>query len=263
MNFSLKMVRTIVVAGMALGSGVLAATAHGTTAQARGAPSKMSCAALGMYHIGSIGPRLTPEQPRTGSSVLSVTGRPSRARAAIAIGPWMLTGTLTISAYSGCGQSTAGASGASATSGAFVVRRSLVGPAIERPGTSRTSIACIAGRPCGFPVTGVISATGSFAQDMTHPQDPTYVTVNATVVTARPGPPMGRPCSATAGCPPSTVIMSTVTFSNVTGYLQTAADGQTATLSFLPPPAANSGQPPAVMTLTATRGVQPLQAPAP
>lgn len=257
MNVSLKMVRTLavaVVAGMALGSGALAVTARGTTAQARSVPTRMSCAALGTYHIGSSGPHVTPQQLGTGSGVSSVTGRPSRAGAAIAIAPWLLTGTLTISAYSGCGQS---------TSGSFAVRRSLVGPPIERPGAARASIACVAGPPCGFPVTGVISATGSLAQDPAHPQDPTYVTVSATVVTARPGPRMGRPCSATTGCPPSTVIKSTVTFSNVTGYLQTASDGQTATLSFLPPPAANSGQPPTVMTLIATRGVQPLPNPAP
>jgi hypothetical protein len=252
MNVSLKMARTLVVAGMVIVSGALAGAAHGTTAQARGVPSKMSCAVLGTYHIGSIGPRVTPEQPRTGAGVSPIAEQPSRA--AIAIGPWILTGMLTISAYSGCGQS---------TSGAFTVQRSLLGPAIERPGTARTSIACVAGPPCGVPVTGVISATGSFAQDMTHPQDPTYVTVSATVVTARLGPQMGRPCSANTGCPAPTVIRSTVTFSNVTGYLQTTSDGQTATLSFLPPPAANSGQPPAVMALVATRGVRPLPNPAP
>ncbi len=252
MNVSLKMARTLVVAGMVIVSGALADAAHGTTAQARGAPSTMSCAALGTYHIGSIIPRVTPEQPRTGSGVSSVSGRPSRD--ALAIAPWLLIGTLTISSYSGCGQS---------TSGTFTVQRSLLGPVIKRPGTARTSIACVAGPPCGIPVTGVISATGSFAQDMTHPQDPTYVTVSATVVTARPGPQMGRPCSTNTGCPPSTVIRSTVTFNNVTGYLQTTSDGQTATLSFLPPPAANSGQPPAVMALVATRGVRPLPNPAP
>ncbi len=236
---------------MAPVSGALAGAAHGTTAQARATPSKMSCAVLGTYDIGA---RALPEQSRTGSGALSVAGRPSRAGAAIAITPWMLTGTLTISAYSGCGQP---------TSGAFTVRRSLIGPPIERPQAGRTSIACIAGRPCGFPVTGVISATGSFAQDMTHPQDPTYVTVSATVVTGRPGPQIGRPCSADTGCPAPTVIRSTVTFSHVTGYLQTTSDGRTATLSFLPPPAANGGQPPAVMALVATRGVRPLPNPAP
>ncbi len=254
MNFSLKMARTLVVAGMVIVSGALADATHSTTAQARGAPSTMSCAALGTYHIGSIGSRILPEQPGTGSGVSSVAGRPSHAGAALAIAPWLLTGTLTISSYSGCGQP---------TSGAFTVQRSLMGPVIERPGAPRTSIACVAGPPCGFPVTGVISATGSFAQDTIHPQDPTYVTVSATVVTGRPGPQMGRPCSTNTGCPPSTVIKSTVTFSNVTGYLQTASDGQTATLSFLPPPAANSGQPPAVMTLVATRGVRSLPTPAP
>ena len=250
MNFFLKMTRTLVVVGMAAVSGALVGAARGTTAQARGAPSKMSCAVVGTYYIG---PRVMPEQSHARPGVLSVAGRPSRPTTAIAIGPWTSTGTLTISAYSGCGQS---------TSGAFTVRRSLMGPPIERPQTGRTSIACIAGRPCGFPVTGVISATGSFAQDVAHPQDPTYVTVSATVVTGRPGPQLGRPCSADTGCPPPTVIRSTVTFSNVTGYLQTTSDGQTATLSFLPPPA-NGGQPPAVMALVATRGVRPLPNPAP
>ncbi len=117
--------------------------------------------------------------------------------------------------------------------------------------------------PCGFPVTGVISATGSFGQDTAHAGDPLYVLVSATITTARPGPRQGHPCSARTGCPPATVIMSTVTMTNVTGYLQAASDGQRVVLSFLPPPLSASDAAPLPLVLNGWRGVQPIPVPQP
>ncbi len=92
--------------------------------------------------------------------------------------------------------------------------------------------------------TGVISATGTFAQDAAHASDPLYGTVSATLTTARPGPVQGRPCSPQTGCPPATIITSTVTITQVTGYLQAMLGGQRAILSFLPPPVSARDVPP-------------------
>src|SRR5205814_1689545 len=95
--------------------------------------------------------------------------------------------------------------------------------------------------PCGLPPTGVISATGQFVQDPMHPSDPVYVTVSATVTTARLRPQLGIPCSNVTGCPPSSVMTSTATFTDITGYLQVPPPaGQMVTLSFLPPPTAST-----------------------
>jgi len=212
-----------------------------------------ACSALGTYQIG---PRILPMGARRGAPSSLTVGQTRRGSRSAGASPpsWLLRGTLTIAAYSGCGQ---------ATAGTFAVQQSPMGPLFARPPTGRASIACDAGRPCGLPMTGVLSATGTFAQDVTHPQDPVYTTISATVVTARPGPQTGRPCAIDAGCPPVTVMTSTVTFSGVTGYLQTTATGQAATLSFLPPPAVNDGQGPTAVVLTGTRRSQVRQVPAP
>jgi hypothetical protein len=210
------------------------------------AARQASCAALGTYHVG---PRVLP---------LSATGRshggtpaPGRASAvpAIAWPVWLLRGTLVIASYSGCGGS---------TTGSFAVHRSVVGPPIYGPQRGAAAVPCAipcCTVPCYLPPTGVISATGQFVQDPLHPTDPTYVTVSATVTTARLRPQLGIPCSNVTGCPAPLVMTSTATFTDVTGYLQVPAPaGQMVTLSFLPPPVASSDEAPAALVLQGWRG---------
>ncbi len=231
--------------------GAVGGATRGAPAQARGVLPQAACAAVGTYQVG---PRIVPERSRTRSGGPSAPAAPAPG-SAMAWPGWMVRGTLTLSAYSGCGQPTAGT---------FSMQRSVVGPPIERPRGRGVAIPCAMEGPCGFPVTGVISATGAFTQDAAHAADPLYVTVNATITTARPGPQQGRPCSTQTGCPPATVITSTVTMTNVTGYLQAAAsDGQRIVLSFLPPPASASDVGPTALVLDGWRGGQPTPAPSP
>lgn len=232
--------------------GAVGGATRGAPAQARGGLPQAACAAVGTYQVG---PRIVPERARPRSGTPFGAVGPRRAATAIVSQPWMLRGTLTLSAYNGCGQPAAGT---------FSVQRSVVGPPIERSRGRGVAIPCAMEGPCGFPVTGVISATGAFTQDAAHAVDPLYVTVNATITTARPGPQQGRPCSTQTGCPPATVITSTVTMTNVTGYLQAAAsDGQRIVLSFLPPPASASDVAPTALVLDGWRGGQPMPAPSP
>jgi hypothetical protein len=126
--------------------------------------------------------------------------------------------------------------------------------------------------PCGQPPYGVVAATGHFAQDPDHPNEPLYVTVDATLTSLSLGPLMGKPCSVKYGCPGASVITSTVSMSAVTGYLvvpgaakPTAAAGsakagapvpsavQQVTLSFLPPPSRGATSS-AALVLDAWRG---------
>jgi len=252
MHCSLRMTRTIGIVGTVAVLGALGGATRRAPVQARGTLPQTACAALGAYHIGS---RILPERAGTRPGVSSGTARPGRATAAIVARPWLLRGTLTLSGYSGCGQPTAGT---------FSIQRSVVGPPIERPRGQRTAMMCPLEGSCGFPVTGVLSATGTFAHDAAHAADPLYVTVSATITAARPGPQQGRTCSTQTGCPPATVIMSTVTMTNVTGYLQAAAsDGQRVVLSFLPPPTSASDAAPTPLVLDGWRGVQPTPSPQP
>lgn len=239
----------------------------------RGSSIRSACAVLGSYHIG---PSITAQSGTTSGPITPTASSLSSGPAtpitssgpvrrhhgvAVAIWPgWSMHGTLTLSGYSGCSQ------GSQPTAGAFSVTRGMVGPLIERPRSrsQSTTIACPMYGPCGFPYTGIISATGSFTQDATHGDDPLYVVVSATITTTRPGPALGLPCSVQKGCPPTTVITSTVTMTNVTGYLQaTASDSQRIVLSFLPPPAPTGDIAPTPLLLYGWRGVRPALAPQP
>ena len=91
-------------------------------------------------------------------------------------------------------------------------------------------------------------------EDPSHPHDATYVLVSATVTTARRRPGRGLPCAPATGCPPAMVITSTVTFRDVTGYLQVPPAGQRVTLSFLLPPVASTGVAPTALVLQGWRG---------
>jgi hypothetical protein len=150
------------------------------------------------------------------------------------VGP--LRGTLVIRAYTGCG---------GATLGSFAVHRSPLGPPLYGPRRGAPAL----------PPTGVISATGRFAQDPRHPRDAAYLLLSATVTTARLRPQHGLPCSTLAGCPSVMVITSTATFRDVTGYLQVPPPaGQRVTLSLLPPPVASTAVAPTALVLQGWRG---------
>lgn len=214
-------------------------------------PQPRGCAALGTYQIG---PRALPMRPhpRAHSGTQPRRSAPAGRPVVIAWPVSALRGTLTISAYSACGQPTAGT---------FSVQRLLVRPPIQPYHRAIKAIPCA--EVCGWPPAGVITATGSFSQDALHPHDATFVTVSATITSTRPGPPMGRPCSATYGCPPPSVIISSVSFSAVTGYLQVVPGGQSAILTFLPPPSANNAAAPQPLTLQGWRGGLPMPNPVP
>jgi hypothetical protein len=211
------------------------------------AAGKAACAAVGTYQIGSgigvMAPPM-PGSPQTG---------PGGSSIAMPYPVTELSGTLTIATYSGCG---------TPTTGTFKVRRVLAHVPRVQPqqGTSKQTIV----GPCigCLQVAGVSSATGSFTQDTGHANDPRYVSVSGTIVSTRPGIEMGRPCTV-QGCPPASVITSTVVFTDVTGYLQVAqgTPGEV-TLSVLPPPDDTSMTAPTALILTGSRGrsgVQPLE----
>jgi hypothetical protein len=195
------------------------------------AAQQVSCAVLGTYHVGPpVLPLAGAARGRVGAQT-PVAGR-ATAGPALAWPAGALRGTLLIRAYTGCG---------GATLGSFAVHRTPLGPPL--PGPRR-----------GAP-TGVISATGRFAQDPSHPHDATYVLVSATVTTARRRPGRTLPCAPATGCPPAMVITSTTTFTDVTGYLQVPPPaGQRVTLSFLPPPVASTDVAPTALVLQGRRG---------
>jgi hypothetical protein len=107
-------------------------------------------------------------------------------------------------------------------------------------------------------LTGVQAASGSIAQDPTHAGDPLYVRVSATITTTRPAPVLGLMCPRKSACSTNRVITSTLTFAGVTGYLQVPPLGQTATLSFLPPPATGDGTASSALVLDGARRGLPL-----
>ncbi|GAC1431163.1 MAG: hypothetical protein NVSMB65_04640 [Chloroflexota bacterium] len=212
--------------------------------------SQAACAAAGTYFVG---PRIIPGVQRSGRRAAPIGGQRATAAApsVAQLYPfWGLRGQVVIASYGPCG---------TPTSGTFSVRRLPVGPPVERvTGTGQqpmrgSAIACAL--PC-WPPTGVAQATGRFVADPAHPDDPLYVRVDATITSTRAAPSMGRPCSTARGCPPATVITSTVTFVGVTGYLQVAgtATAGTATLSFLPPPTRTDLASPQALTLIGWRG---------
>jgi len=252
MHCSVRVTQAIGMVGTVAVLSALGGAPRSAPVQARGILPQTACAALGAYQIG---PRILPERSGARSGMSSGVAGPRHAATANVSQPWLLRGTLTLSGYSGCGQPTAGT---------FSIRRGAIGPPIEQPRGQGATMMCPLEGSCGFPVTGVISATGAFTQDAAHATDPLYVTVSATITTARSDPRQGRPCSTQTGCPPATVITSTVTMTNVTGYLQAvASNGQRVVLSFLPPPTPASDVAPTPMALYGWRGVQPIPAPQP
>ena len=193
------------------------------------------CAVLGTYRVG---PRVLPlaGAARGRAGVPTPAPGPATAAPALAWPVGQLRGTLVIRAYTGCG---------SATQGSFAVRRTPVGPPLPSPRRGAPAL----------PPTGVISASGHFAQDPRHPRDATYLLVSATITTARLRPQLGLPCSTLTGCPSVIAITSTATVRDVTGYLQVPPPaGQTVTLSFLPPPVASTDVAPTALVLQGWRG---------
>ncbi len=183
-----------------------------------------ACAALGQYQVG---PRVLPLAATPLIHPMPPQGHAPARLTAFSF----LRGTLTLSSYSACGGT---------TGGRFAIARTYGGPlpGPEQPRTPHhVAIACPEqGVSCGFVPTGITAASGAFAQDPAHGTDPTYILVSAAITSTRPGPALGVPCSERYGCPAPSVITSTVAFTDVTGYLQVAADGKSATLSVLPPP---------------------------
>ena len=215
------------------------------TARARPAPAAQqgSCAVLGTYHVG---PRVLPQagatRGRTG--VQTPVAAQATAGPAIAWPAGVLRGTLVMRAYTGCGGT---------TMGSFAVHRTPLRRPLPSPRRGAPALPCAV--PCWLPPAGVISATGRFAQDPMHPHDAAYVLVSATVTTARLRPERGLPCSTLTGCPPSMVMTSTTTFTDVTGYVQVPPPaGQRVTLSFLPPPVASTAPAPTALVLQGRRG---------
>ena len=158
----LRMTQVLVVAGAVTVRGALGGALGSVPVRAHRALPQALCATLGTYQIG---PRSVPERlgPRSGTS--SGMGRPHHATTASVSRPWLLRRTLTLSGYRGCGQPTAGT---------FSIQRSVVGPPIERPRGQGVALLCPLEGACGFPVTGVISATGAFTQDAAHASDLLY-----------------------------------------------------------------------------------------
>jgi hypothetical protein len=232
---------TALIVGTVIGlSGAAARTAR---AHAAHVAQQGSCAVLGTYRVG---PRVLPLAGAARGRAGVPTPGPGHATAgpAPASPAGQLRGTLVIRAYTGCG---------GATLGSFAVHRTPLGPPLYGPRRGAPALPCAV--PCWPPPTGVISATGRFAQDPMHPRDATYLLVSATVTTARLRPQHGLPCSTLTGCPPVMVITSTATFRDVTGYLQVPPPaGQRATLSFLPPPVASTDVAPTVLVLQGWRG---------
>lgn len=221
--------------------GLLPGAAWGAAARPQ---AQSSCVALGTYRVRQSSLAESAVRPHASQ------GRRMRTTTASPVHPWDFQGTLIISAYTGCGIP---------TRGTFSMSRAMAGPPPAQPITPNPSGRCSG--PCPRPVTGLLGVSGTFAQDTVHGADPLYVTVSAAMTMTRPGPPHGPLCSDETGCPPFTVITSTVAFTSVTGYLQGGVTaGSSVTLSFLPPPAPHSAVAPVALTVMAGRGPQPLAA---
>lgn len=244
-------VRAALLAALAIGT--LVATAVPAAAASRtSGHAKAACAAmLGAYQVG---PRVMPMGASRGVKA------PGHAAgiATIAWPAYALRGTLTVTSLTGCGPA------GSQTSGAFAIRAMPWGPPIEPPQGNRGATAIPCAETCSVYSVGITAATGEFTQDPAHAGDSMYVQVSATITSTRPGPLLGRPCSVTSGCPPRPVVRETTRVSGITGYLQIPVGGQTATLSFLPPPSVYQGAVPSALVLAGWRsGATPSPAPAP
>lgn len=235
-----------VLAALALVAAMVAAMIpHVTADAAAGAPIRghaaraAGCAATGTYRVGLRTPE-TKAQTRPSASLRQARAGVRPASISQPVVPGM-RGTITLSTYTGCGGQT--------TTGSFSVARlaSSSGPLPAPQGSA--SIACRA--PCPSTSIGMVKATGTFSQDPLHEGDVIYIRVDATITTAYPGPRQGRPCSTRTGCPPQGVITSTVTMTNVTGYLQ-VFNGQSVQLAFLQPP--SGGRAPALIQINGYRG---------
>jgi hypothetical protein len=203
------------------------------------------CPAIGTYAVGATAP--VPGTARSGSG------------AAIAI-PYPgilggLTGILTITGYTGCGGTTAGSFDVHTPARPLPLMRPLR-PGERAPGSGAAF----------YPVlgaTGVLTATGTIAQDANHPGDPTYLSITANVIYGRYGlscPPICAnsgnsarvPCPA-AGCAYTTQVTRTAAFGSVTGFLRLQLGQRVmAGLAFLPPPDPNEA------TASAAMQVQPI-----
>jgi hypothetical protein len=232
-----------IVTALIVGTVIALPGAATRTARAHPAPAAQqgSCAVLGTYRVG---PRVLPlaGAARGRTDVPTPVAGHAPAGTAIAWPAGVLRGTLVIRAYTGCG---------GATRGSFAVHRTSVGPPLY--GLRRGAPALPCAVPCWPPPTGVINATGRFAQDPSHPHDATYVLVSATVTIARRRPGRSLRCAPATGCPPAMVITSTCT--DVTGHLRVPPPaGQRVTLSFLLPPVASTGVARTALVLQGWRG---------
>ena len=138
--------------------------------------------------------------------------------------PWRLAGNVILSAFTGCGPPTAGT---------FSVQGVLMGTPVQQGGITVT-VPCAAS--CLGPALATISAIGTFKQDAAYAHDPLYVTVAATLTQVHAGRP------------------SQVVLTHIMGYLQ-VAPGQTAALSFFPPPTVRLGSLPLALVLYGWRGM--------
>lgn len=188
-----------------------------------------TCATTGTYAVGS------------GSATGTIPG--AKTPQIIPIGS-SLSGTLAVTAYTGCG---------TPTSGQFQVHAvRVVGPL---PGTNSSSGATrnTAGAAIGIPLSGttVVSATGTFQQDPAHSADSGYVLVSATVRYGQIGFRCIGVCTNTGShssiacaeppCPNTGAITSrVVSFHDITAYLrvQTGKPDMLG-IMFLPPPDPN------------------------
>ncbi len=163
-------------------------TVEAYTSWRRTRPARpVGCAALGAYPTG----------PRVVAAVARAAGvQPPPS-------PWRLVGTITLTAYSGCGHPSAGA---------FSVRGLLMGTPQATGGLTIT-VPCA--QSCLGPPLAAMSATGTFRQDG---QDPLSVTVTATLRGAR----------ATRG-------HAQAALGGVQGYVE-VVPGESVRLTVLPPP---------------------------
>jgi len=223
---------------------LLAATAlPDASAVGAGHRDAQNCPALGTYMVG---PRLVSS---TGSQQGSVTSQSGSAKAGPAIiypsGAGALSGTLTLTALTGCGSA--------ATSGSFAVHsifRPIPAPMQPAPGQPRSGAGASTVIVPSFFGSGVLTATGTLVQDPLHPTDPTYVGVSATVQYGQrginclgtcPQPQQGTyPCPE-AGCSSTApAVTRTSTFATVTGFLRWQAGSPSVVgLVFLAPPDPN------------------------
>lgn len=224
MRYSSRLLRVLVVIGTVMVCGTLGGASRSIPAHAQHALPQAGCAALGDYPTG----------PRVAAHAHIVHQGISQPRPS----PWRLVGNITLSAFSGCGQPTVGT---------FSVKGLLMGMSVQSGGVTVT-VPCE--MSCWGPPLAVISATGTFRQDAAHAADPLYVTVNATVTSAHPGP------QDTGTCVESCFLHkgSQFTFTHITGYLR-VTPGENVTLSFLPPPRVSLGSVPMAVVIYGWRGM--------